>query len=158
MDKIRSKRFNYILQKLGEFRSGLHIVKDFKRLFLIFIWTVVVWLFSATIILATLSMFLKLEPYAYSYVGPVGSIFLTGAISFGLMLPSAPGYFGSFHWICSAIIAGLGVTKSLSNGFAVFIHGSQYVIISALGIIFFLRYHLNLRQLLSYKRSSKEFY
>jgi hypothetical protein len=157
MDKVKSKRINYILQKFGEFRSGLHIVKDFKRLFLIFIWTVVVWLFSAAVILATLSIFLKLKPDAYSYAGPVESIFLTGAISFGLMLPSAPGYFGSFHWICSVIIAGLGFTKPFSNSFAVFIHGSQYIIISVTGMLFFIRYHLNFRQLLDYKRNDNGF-
>jgi uncharacterized protein (TIRG00374 family) len=156
MDKIRSKRFNYILQKLSEFRSGLHIVKDFKRLFFIFLWSFIVWFFSAAVILATISMFLKLKPDAYSYAGPIESIFLNGAISFGLMLPSAPGYFGSFHWICSVIFSGFGFTKTFSNSFAVFIHGSQYIIISITGMLFFIRYHLNFRQLLDYKCDDKE--
>jgi uncharacterized membrane protein YbhN (UPF0104 family) len=157
LDKIKSKRFGYILQKLSEFRAGLHIVKDFKRLLLIFFWSVVVWMFSAIVVLATLSMFLKLKSDVYSYLGPVESVFSTGAISFALMLPSAPGYFGSFHWICSVIFNGFGFTKQFSNSFAVFIHGSQYIIISVTGMLFFIRHHLNFRQLLDYKSDDKEF-
>jgi hypothetical protein len=157
LNRIKSKRFSYVMQKLSEFRAGLNIVKDFERLLLIFFWSVVIWMFSAVIVLATLSMFLKLKPDAYSYLGPVESVFLIGAISFGLMLPSAPGYFGSFHWICSVVITGLGVTKLFSNSFAVFIHGSQYIIISVTGMFFFIRHHLNFRQLLDYKHDNKGF-
>jgi uncharacterized protein (TIRG00374 family) len=150
-EKIVPVRLKFLALKLNEFKAGLDILRDFKRMVHIFLLSVIVWLLSAFIIMATLSMFLSIQSDIYSYIGYMESIFLNGSISLALLLPAAPGFFGSFHWICSLALLGFGLTNTLADSFAVFIHGSQYILITSLGLIFFANSHMNFRKIFSAK-------
>lgn len=145
--KIIPMKLHFLEAKLEEFKSGLDILTDFRRMAVICFLSVIIWLLSAFIIIATLSMFLRIQPDIYNNVGFIESIFLNGAVSLALMIPAAPGFFGSFHLACTLVVAGLGVTRTLSDSFAIFIHSSQYLLITLTGLVFFMHNHLLYRKI-----------
>jgi uncharacterized protein (TIRG00374 family) len=150
-ESILPLKFKFFFEKMKEFNMGLDILKDLKILTLLICLSIAVWSLSSIIILATLNMFVPIEPNICVKIGFMECLFLTGAISLALILPSAPGYFGSFHWICALVLLGFGVTNSLANSFSVFIHGSQYVLNTVLGLAFFMNRHLHFGAVLRVK-------
>jgi len=68
--------------------------------------------------------------------------------SIGLMIPSAPGAIGTFHYFCilGLIIASLN-DNNQAAAYAVFIHGINYISVTFVGLIFFLRENMRLSEM-----------
>ena len=74
-------------------------------------------------------------------------IFLIGTM--GVMVPSSPGYVGTFHY---AIIQGLAlysVPREAALGFAIVIHLMNYIPVTGLGLIYFIREGLRFKEVSS---------
>ncbi len=146
LKKMDMKRFGFLVKKIEEFKSGMDIIRHHKQLFLICFWSIIIWAINAFIILAVFSMFLPIKPDIFDKIGLMESMFLLGTVSLGLVIPAVPGSFGTYHWIYKTVLMGIGMPESFCDTFVVFSHGSQYILITLIGMIFFLKMHLPFRE------------
>ncbi|MDD5557155.1 MAG: flippase-like domain-containing protein [bacterium] len=69
--------------------------------------------------------------------------FILGIVNLGLIVPSI-GYVGTFVWFCTlALLQLAAVDPALAAGYAIALHLTQYVPVTVLGIVFFLRHNFD---------------
>lgn len=117
-----------ITKKIDSFVSGLDVLKQWKDLLTIIVYSFFLWLMMAfAVYLLFLGFHFPLSPWA--------AIFLEGVLVFGVTLPSAPGYIGTFHWACAAGLMFLGVEGNQAKGFAVVIWFVSFIPVTVLGLL-----------------------
>ena len=62
------------------------------------------------------------------------------------MLPAAPGYVGTFHWICQQALIIFGVSDSESLSFAVVLHIANFIPMTLVGFYFYYKQHVNFKE------------
>jgi glycosyltransferase 2 family protein len=72
---------------------------------------------------------------------------LLAVVNLGIMLPSSPGYVGTFQVFAVAALTSFGVARETALAFAIVAHLSQYILVTAIGAAFFGREHISLRRL-----------
>lgn len=71
--------------------------------------------------------------------------FLLVVVNLGIMLPAAPGYVGTFQLFAVSALAVWGVPHEAALAVAIVAHLTQYVLVTAIGLVFFGREHVSLR-------------
>lgn len=69
--------------------------------------------------------------------------FLLVVVNLGIMLPAAPGYVGTFQLFAVSSLAVWGVPKEPALAVAIVAHLAQYVLVTAIGLMFFSREHIS---------------
>jgi len=115
--------------------------------------------FIPIIFLTVLMWFLYMGSYYFAFMafdffnGSYHEFLLAGVVllvlgSIGLMIPSAPGAIGTFHSFCILGLLVVGLKdNNQSAAYAVFIHGINYISITSVGFIFFLKENMRLSEL-----------
>jgi len=67
--------------------------------------------------------------------------FVTSAI---VSVPSAPGYVGTYHAATIGILIFLGLDLPKAQALAVIMHAVGFIILTALGLVYYLKYQVNL--------------
>ncbi len=128
-----------ILRALGTFISGLHALKSRRTIALVFVLSVGVWLLEATSYLLMINAFnVAMSPLTQV----LAAVFLLVVVNLGIMLPSAPGYVGTFQFFAVMALGAFGVPKETALAVAIASHLMQYLLVTAIGIVFFLRENL----------------
>ena len=65
-------------------------------------------------------------------------------VNLGIMVPSAPGYIGTFHFFVVLALSAFGVGREAALGVALVSHAMQYVMITGLGLAFLWRQQFSL--------------
>ena len=81
------------------------------------------------------------------YPAVFASFILLGIVSLAVMLPSSPGFVGTFHAACVASFVILNLNQSVSRPFSILLHASQYFPVTLLGLYYLRREHLSLKTL-----------
>lgn len=68
-------------------------------------------------------------------------------VNLGIMLPSSPGYVGTFQFFAVAALAVFGVERESALALAIVAHLSQYLLVTLIGVAYFGREHVSLRSL-----------
>jgi len=68
-------------------------------------------------------------------------------VNLGIMLPSSPGYVGTFQFFAVAALAVFGVEREVALALAIVAHLSQYLLVTLIGVAYFGREHVSLRSL-----------
>lgn len=122
------------------FASGLSVLRSPRRFLAVFAWTVLHWLVNALAFwLGFLAVGLDVPPGA--------ALFLQGVIGFGVALPSAPGFFGTFELSATVGLAVYGVAKQAAVTWAIGFHLLSFVPITAIGAWYFARLGLHFRDI-----------
>jgi glycosyltransferase 2 family protein len=82
--------------------------------------------------------------------------FLLVVVNLGIMLPAAPGYVGTFQFFAVSALSVWGVPREPALAVAIVAHLTQYVLVTAIGLVFFSREHLSLRTVGSVSRASDD--
>jgi glycosyltransferase 2 family protein len=82
--------------------------------------------------------------------------FLLVVVNLGIMLPAAPGYVGTFQFFAVSALAVWGVPREPALAVAIVAHLAQYVLVTAIGLVFFGREHLSLSTVAAVSRESSE--
>ena len=77
----------------------------------------------------------------------IACVLMLVVINLGIMLPSSPGYVGTFQVFAVAALAVFGVPREVALALAIVAHLMQYVLVTAIGAAFFGREHVTLRNL-----------
>lgn len=72
-------------------------------------------------------------------------LFVLCIVNLGLIVPSI-GYVGTFEWFCKAALlqfAAYAVDPARAAGYSLALHATQYIPVTLLGIVFFIRHNFD---------------
>ena len=119
-----------LMQALESFLDALSIMRDPKLLGLGLAWTLFFWLWHAS------SFWLGMLAFGID-TGFVSAIFVTAAVGWGVAIPSAPGFFGTFHAAAAfALTAVYGISGDVSLAFAFGYHFGGWIPITLIGFYY----------------------
>jgi hypothetical protein len=131
--------------RIKAFFEGLHVLSSPSLTLASLTISVFVWLTASAVFYFTLLAFEINLPFWVS-------MFLTAFVGIGLMIPSAPGYVGTFHFLCTTGLGFFGIEKSCALALSIVLHGYQSIIIVAAGLVCMWVHHLPLRTLTTLSR------
>jgi len=134
-----AKRFTHFLgpkigaalvKMLESFISSIAIMRDARLLLLGFAWTLILWTWYG------LAFWLGMLAFGID-TGFVSAIFTSSIISFAVAIPSAPGFFGTFHAGSDFAIGTVyGVDSADSLAFAFGYHFGSWIPITLIGLYY----------------------
>lgn len=125
---------------MDSFLSGLAIVNHKKDILMVFLLSVFAWSLEATTYYVVgLSFGINLPFYV-----PVLTVVI---VNLGIMIPSAPGYVGTFEFFCISVLAIFYIEKSVALSFAIVLHAVLFIPITIVGLICFWKEHLSLAEI-----------
>ena len=148
------KFLNYILSPISKrlshktdeilisFIAGFDVLKGKKQIALILFYSFSIWTIYAVL---TLLVFIS-----FNFNLPVYAPFLlTVILTFGVMIPSSPGYVGTYQYFCIMGLALWGIKESDALGFSLVYHASQYVPVTSLGLFYLWKENISLKEIRS---------
>lgn len=129
---------------LQSFVMGLHALRSPRRLLGIAIVSILVWSCEAFSYLLIMEGFnLGLTPFAFASA----AIFLLVIVNLGIMVPSGPGYVGTFEAFGKLALLPFGVSTAVATAIPVVSHVAQWLLVTGIGIAFVSAGHMSLRRL-----------
>jgi glycosyltransferase 2 family protein len=122
------------------FASGLGVLRHPGRFLSVLAWTLLHWLVNALAFwLAFVAVGIEVPASA--------ALFLQGVIGFGVAVPSAPGFFGTFELSAILGLRLYGVPREAAVSWAIGFHLLSFVPITAIGAWYFARLGMHFRDL-----------
>ncbi len=116
-----------ILKKIESFVLGLEVLQNTRDIFVVIGYSFFLWVVTA------LSYYFLFEAFHLN-LPVLAAFFLLVVLVFGVSIPSAPGYIGTFHWACAAGLIFLGIEANLAKSFALLLWFVGFVPIVSLGL------------------------
>ena len=126
------------------FITGLDVLKGRTAVVATLCLSVIVWTLEA------ISYFLIMQGFSLGLEGweqLFATVFLLVVVNIGIMLPSAPGYVGTFQFFGVLALGAFGVARELSLSVAVVSHAMQYVLVTSIGLISLWLHNLSFHQI-----------
>ena len=136
---LGSRAGSWLDEAFGAFLLGLRPMRAPRTLGLSFGISIGIWLLEG------LSYYLLSYAFDFPLQGTVRIVacgLLLVVVNLGIMIPSAPGYVGTFQFFALAALAVFGVPPAMALGLALISHAMQYVLVTAIGACFVARAHL----------------
>jgi len=144
----RARERMFITMK--SFLEGFQVFRHTHHYFAIIMQSIVLWVLYAGIIFVTLIAFnLQLEGASYF----IASLVILVMISIGIMIPSSPGFIGTYHYLCMKGLALFGVGESDALSFAIVLHLSNYIPMTLVGFFYFWKENLHFKDALKEKNN-----
>jgi uncharacterized protein (TIRG00374 family) len=121
-----------ILNITRRFLSGLESLRSPREALMVFITTVIIWLFETGKYWFVMHAF----PFQVSFFA---LMLMNGIVNLATTLPSAPGYVGTFDAPGIALLTAYGVPGEIAAGYTLVLHVALWVPITLLGIYYFAR-------------------
>jgi uncharacterized protein (TIRG00374 family) len=134
--KVRMRAEEVLLK----FISGLKVFRDASSLIWILSWSILIWVVTG---ISNYFIFL-----AFGLHPPIqASFILLVIVCLGVMLPSSPGFVGTFQFFSIVALARFGYDKNVALPFSIVLHACQYFPVTLLGLYYLKREHLSLKTL-----------
>lgn len=128
--KFAKKHADKASEFIDNFIAGLEAFSNIGQVFIILFLSLGVWLFNLLGFYYTSLMFELNIPFWKNFFP-----FLTTII--GVMIPSAPGFVGTFHEACRYGLEKAGVSdNNIAVSYAILIHAIQYIEITVVGVYY----------------------
>ncbi|MEM5774209.1 MAG: lysylphosphatidylglycerol synthase transmembrane domain-containing protein, partial [Anaerolineaceae bacterium] len=124
------------------FMGGLIFLKSPRDVLMVFVTSVVIWLFETGKYWFVMHAF----PFEVSFFA---LMLMNGLVNLATTIPSAPGYIGTFDLPGIALLTAYGVSKEIASGYTLLLHVALWLPITALGAYFFAREGLKWTQKMS---------
>jgi uncharacterized protein (TIRG00374 family) len=113
------------------FLEGLHALRDLRSLMSLAALSVGIW----TLECATFAFVLRAFPLGLS-AGEwlAAAAFLLVFVNLGIMVPSVPGYIGTYQFFATLALSAFAVNDDYAFGLAVVAHAMQYTLITGIGL------------------------
>ncbi len=123
---------NFVIDALGRFGEGLGALKGGAHLFWIGFHSIVIWFVISAI--PTLAAFWALGiDFGSPFETLVAAWITLAAVGMAVAIPSAPGFFGTFHAACRLALEPLGVAPEDAVALGTLIHGVFWITLTLLG-------------------------
>jgi glycosyltransferase 2 family protein len=141
-----------VREKVGGFISafldGLGILRNPREVATVFVLSVIIWLFEATMYYIVMLGFEFRQPF---YV----LLLATAAANLFTIAPSTPGYVGVFDFPVRTTLVAYGVAQSVAISFTLVLHAALWVPVTLLGVYFLWHEGLSLGWLRSQGRGEE---
>lgn len=124
---------------LRSFLEGFAVFKRAEHYWTILWQSVLIWLSYAGIVYVSLIAFGLDTAYNLPLIT---SLVVLVMVSIGIMIPSSPGYVGTYHLLCIQGLAFFSVPTSEAAGFAVVLHVVNFIPVTLVGLLYFWRENL----------------
>jgi hypothetical protein len=103
-------------------------------------WDYLVVAVLSVVIWACYGFILHLLLYAFDFVSVYhlpssASLIILVITTIGIVVPSSPGYVGTYHWLCQISLAMFGVPAGPALSFAILTHGVNFLPVLIVGLI-----------------------
>ena len=129
--------------------AGLESIKNWRLLVAIIAVSIVKWAFNGTLIA------LSLWSFGITTSVPV-MMLLLGVIAFGVTIPAAPGYFGVIQMLFMLVMGQFVKDEGPLFAASIYYHMSQYVPVTLIGLYFFIRSGISLKEVEEKKEETEE--
>jgi uncharacterized protein (TIRG00374 family) len=128
------KRFgNYLIDVLGRFGDGLGALKGGAHLFWIAFHSILVWF-----VVSPIPMLAGFWALGIDFGSPFETLLAAwitlAAVGMAVAIPSAPGFFGTYHAACKLALEPFGVTPEVAVALGTLLHGVFWVTLTLLGL------------------------
>ena len=138
-----SKRLSHKTDEiLMSFIAGFDVLKGKKQIALILFYSFSIW---TTYAVLTLLVFISFN-FNLPFYAP---FLLTVILTFGVMIPSSPGFIGTYQFFCVTGLAFWGIKESDALGFSLVYHASQYFPVTFLGLFYLWKDNISLKEIRS---------
>jgi len=120
---------------LEKFDEGLRILKTKKDLFIVIIFSFSIWITEFFFIYAVIRSF-------NVQLGLTGVVFLSIILNLGMLIPSSPGYVGTFQFLCIMALKPFGVDKETALSISIVLHILALAVTTLIGLLCFWRENL----------------
>lgn len=133
---------------IGSFAAGLAVLTDIRLFLISTVYSVLVW--AATVASYWIIMFGFQSPEGINVghqVGFLGSAFVLVAIALGIMIPSSPGFVGTFELASITALVALGVETSTAESLTIVAHAVQFIPVTLAGIVYLYLQNFSFREI-----------
>ncbi len=141
-----AKVFAAIDKFVRSFLDGFLVFKKAEHYLVIIVLSVSVWLLYA------LTVYFSFFAFNF-HLGFGASLVVLVIISLGLMIPSSPGFIGTYHWFCKASLGIYGISGNAAISFAVISHAMNTIPFTVIGLSYFWKENLRFADVMSEKDS-----
>ena len=134
---INPRWHDVALRFVSSIANGVGYLRKPVNALIVFALSIVVWLFEA-------GLFLFLLPAFGLELNIWHALFVMTVTNLGILIPSSPGFIGSFHFFCMQGLVLLGVAEVTSLSFSMMVHLAFYVPVTLWGGAVILWYGFNL--------------
>ncbi len=127
-----------VVAALEAFLGSLKVFRSPKLLLLGLLWSVGLWLWHG------LSFWLAMLAFDI-HAGPVAAYFTEAVVGFGVALPAAPGFFGTFHASANWALSVFDVPAPNSLAFSFGYHLGGFIPVTVIGLYYASRIGLSLK-------------
>jgi uncharacterized protein (TIRG00374 family) len=124
----------------GSFLTGLLILRHRRDTLLAFLFSVLGWIVEAGTY--------HIVGLCFDFHLPLSAAMVAVAIvNFGILLPAAPGYVGTFEFFCVSALSVVPIEKSEALSYALVLHAVLVVPITLIGMVYFFRDQVSLAEM-----------
>jgi uncharacterized protein (TIRG00374 family) len=135
-EKLRARIENMTMS----FVEGLGILTKGRHMPAIVLLSVLIWLsLTSSVVFMFMAFGLDLPLHA--------AVVVLVTTAFGVMIPAAPGFVGTYHVSCQLGLAIYGVDRASALGYSIVLHATQWVPVTALGLAFFVAANLSFKDI-----------
>jgi uncharacterized protein (TIRG00374 family) len=135
-EKLRAR----IERMLMSFVDGLGILTKGRHMPAIFVLSVLIWMsLTTSVIFMFMAFGWDLQFHA--------AVVVLVATAFGVMIPAAPGFVGTYHVSCQLGLAIYGIDRASALGYSIVLHATQWLPVTALGLLFFVTANLSFKDI-----------
>ncbi len=148
--KLLPQKFRAPIVKRGNlFIDGLAAVQNFRTVFVGLALSLVAWLFEACMYyILAIGFDLNLPIYAF--------ILTTAVVNLGTMVPSSPGYIGTFEALSVFTLSLFAINENVAFTYTVVLHVLLIVPITFWGFFYLWKYNLSLKKVTSLTETKGE--
>ena len=122
------------------FTGGLGIVRGLPMLVRLAALSLIAWLFELTMFWVVMQALPMPESWSLALLGGA-------AANFATLVPSSPGYVGTFHAALSQVLVdSMDVTRNIATAYAIVVHATMYFPIIFVGVVILWRANIGIGQ------------
>ena len=127
---LSKKISDKLVELLGSFRDGLVPLQQPWHYAIVALLSVLVWACYAGLFFVTLYAFDFVKTYHLPWSASLVVLVIT---TVSIVVPSSPGYVGTYHWLCMVALRLFGVSESPALSFAIVAHAISVLPVSLVG-------------------------
>jgi uncharacterized protein (TIRG00374 family) len=124
----------YVQGALGRFGEGLGALSGGIHLFWIAAYSLLIWLVASTIPILAAFAALDLD-LGDGFETLIAAWVTLSAVGMAVAIPSAPGFFGTYHAACKLALEPFGVPPETAVALGTLVHGVFWVTLTLLGLV-----------------------
>ena len=136
------------LRFVSSITSGLSYIRSPRRALTALAISLAIWLFEA-------GMFGLLFLVFDLKIGIVPAVLIMAVTNFGILIPSSPGFIGTFHFFCIQALLVLGIGKESALSYATLVHLTFFLPITFWGLGIISRYSFKLGSIVKLMRRAR---